>query len=173
MFTTILTPVDGSRASAAATRMAGELAARDGAKLVLVHVLCGQVISDDMARAVRVEHLVGERQPSPVRGDVSASFAVGTLEMDSEDEKFRVRKAVGEMLLEQSAQTVRALGVKQVESMIEDGDPAGHILARADAAGADLIVMGTRGLSDLKGLLMGSVSHKVCQLAKCPCLTVR
>ena len=37
----------------------------------------------------------------------------------------------------------------------------------------DLIVMGRRGLGDLGGLLMGSVSHKVCHLADCACLTVK
>jgi len=38
---------------------------------------------------------------------------------------------------------------------------------------ADMIVMGSRGVSDLKGLVMGSVSHKVMQLAPCTCVSVR
>ena len=33
--------------------------------------------------------------------------------------------------------------------------------------------MGRRGHGDLQGLLLGSVSHKVCQLADCACLTVK
>ncbi len=37
----------------------------------------------------------------------------------------------------------------------------------------DLIVIGTRGLSDLGGIVFGSVSHKVLQLATCPCLVVK
>ncbi len=48
-----------------------------------------------------------------------------------------------------------------------------EILSAADAFGADLIVVGSRGLSDFSGLLVGSVSHKLIQHASCPVLVVR
>jgi nucleotide-binding universal stress UspA family protein len=47
------------------------------------------------------------------------------------------------------------------------------ILDVAKEEGAELIVMGTRGLSDWGRLLMGSVAHKVMHLAECPVLIVR
>lgn len=60
-----------------------------------------------------------------------------------------------------------------VESVIEYGDPGEAIAKYADEHGFDQIVMGTRGMGDLKGLIMGSVSHQVIHLAKCPVTLVK
>jgi len=38
---------------------------------------------------------------------------------------------------------------------------------------ADLLVIGSRGLSEFKGILLGSVSHKVLQRAECPVLVIK
>ena len=46
------------------------------------------------------------------------------------------------------------------------------IAGYAKANAIDLIVMGRRGLGAIGGLLLGSVSHKVTQLAPCACMTV-
>jgi nucleotide-binding universal stress UspA family protein len=51
--------------------------------------------------------------------------------------------------------------------------PASAILQEARDLDAGMIVVGSRGLSDLGGLLLGSVAHKVIQLATCPVLVVR
>lgn len=53
------------------------------------------------------------------------------------------------------------------------GDPASEILATAEKVGADLIVIGSRGLGALKGVVLGSVSQKVAQLAACPVMIVK
>jgi nucleotide-binding universal stress UspA family protein len=54
---------------------------------------------------------------------------------------------------------------------------AGHvakaIVEAAEANGIDLIVMGSRGLSDVEGMMLGSVTHKVMQTAVIPVLVVR
>ncbi|MBT4581371.1 MAG: universal stress protein, partial [Gammaproteobacteria bacterium] len=64
-------------------------------------------------------------------------------------------------------------GVKKVTSMITEGDPADVILNTAVNCKADMIILGSRGLSDFKGLLFGSVSHKVSGQADCTCVTVK
>jgi nucleotide-binding universal stress UspA family protein len=53
------------------------------------------------------------------------------------------------------------------------GSPASVILEQAREVGAGMVVLGSRGLSDLSGLLLGSVAHKVIQLSSCPVLVVR
>ncbi|SRR5713101_8338736 len=53
------------------------------------------------------------------------------------------------------------------------GEAAKAILGEAEKFGADLIVMGSRGLTDFQALLVGSVAHKVMHHANCPVLIVR
>jgi len=53
------------------------------------------------------------------------------------------------------------------------GEPATRILDCGKCEKVDLMVLGSRRLRDLKGLLLDSVLHKVSQLAECPCVTVK
>lgn len=53
------------------------------------------------------------------------------------------------------------------------GKGAEQILAQADKAGADLIVMGTHGRTGLEKLVVGSTAEKVVRAATVPVLTVR
>ncbi|MGZ4198730.1 MAG: universal stress protein [Thermoleophilia bacterium] len=52
-------------------------------------------------------------------------------------------------------------------------DVAREILRAARGFGADTVVLGSRGLGDFAGLLLGSVAHRVIQLADCPVVVVR
>jgi len=62
-------------------------------------------------------------------------------------------------------------GVTYTERILE-GRPAEVICRAAEVEKCDLIVMGSRGRSDLKGLLLGSVTHRVLSAAPCPVLVV-
>lgn len=56
---------------------------------------------------------------------------------------------------------------------IEDSDAARAISQYAKENAIDQIIMGTRGLGSIKGLVLGSVSHKVLHLAPCPVTLVK
>ena len=58
------------------------------------------------------------------------------------------------------------------EVLILEGDPAERIIETARVMKSDLIVMGSRGLSNILGLTLGSVSTKVLHSAKCMVLIV-
>jgi nucleotide-binding universal stress UspA family protein len=146
----ILHPTDGSKQAKKALEYAAELAVSAGAKLLVLHV-------------------------QPQHGADSVPDGLGEFERI---EQVRVTEAdvlrgAAETLAGKAAQTARAKGVKQVERLVVEGDPVQAIVATARARKADAIVMGSRGLGYIKGLFLGSVSHKVVLTAPCTCIVVR
>ncbi len=75
--------------------------------------------------------------------------------------------------VEQAKKKAQEAGVKDVTSQVLEGDPATSIIEYASKNGADLIVIGSRGLSTFKRLILGSVSSKVVQEARVPVLVVK
>ena len=70
---------------------------------------------------------------------------------------------------------IRDAGI-EVKGAVHDvavGHVSRDIVNTAAAVEADLIVMGSRGLSDVQGILLGSVTHRVMHLAQLPVLVVR
>ena len=81
-------------------------------------------------------------------------------------------KAEAEQNLQRYAEPLRAQGLT-VDLLVREGYPATVIEQEAVDQRADLIVIGTRGLSGLKHLLLGSIAERVVQKAPCPVLTVK
>jgi universal stress protein A len=82
-----------------------------------------------------------------------------------------VRKAAERRLAEWS-EKVKAESIK-VSTDLTPLFPSEAISAAAKEIGADLIVMGTRGLTGLKHVLLGSVAERTIRNAPCPVLTVK
>ena len=61
----------------------------------------------------------------------------------------------------------------EMERIMETGSPAPVIIDVAEENGVDLIVMGSRGLGLVKGVLLGSVSQYVVENAKCAVMVVK
>jgi nucleotide-binding universal stress UspA family protein len=77
-----------------------------------------------------------------------------------------------ERRLYEAAQALQRQGLT-VETVAREGDPAHVIAEEAERRGADLIAMGTRGLSGLRHLLMGSTTERAVEHAPCPVMTIR
>ena len=80
-------------------------------------------------------------------------------------------RAAGSAILERAG-TMVPTGV-EYEKIMETGSPAAVILEYAEILDADLIVMGSRGLGVVKGVLLGSVSQYIIERAKIPVLVVK
>lgn len=157
---TIVVPVDGSAHADGAAALAGELAGKHGAKISLVHVLMHGHVPD------HIRALSDKPGPEIPAMAVGAASSEPSLPHD-------VLEDIGNKLLEKAKETASKAGAETVETEITGGPTANAILDHAKKCQADMIVMGSRGLGDLKGLLVGSVSHKVQQLADCNVLTVK
>ena len=176
MFETILVPTDGSEHAKKAVVLAADIAGKYEARLVLIHVMPKGPLPEDVRRMASVEGIASRSTtgsaPLSPEGKFPASTILGT-KSESEAQTQKVHEFLAENILSDAKRVARDKGVEEVSSVVADGDPAEQILHCAEKEGANLIVMGSRGLSDLKGLLMGSVSHKVSQLSRCSCVTVK
>ncbi len=144
MFSRILVALDGSEYSLKALGFAIDLAKKYQSQLVLVHVVMRQIYAIN----------------PPEAGILAGTAIVRELE------------AEGKAILAKGEETVKAQGLL-VEARMRQGVPAEELLRAAVDEKVDLIVLGSRGLSQVRAFLLGSVSDKVSHHAKCPVLIVR
>ena len=173
MIKRILVPVDGSVHSVQAVELASEIASRFDAEIILLHILLRGHMPEGLRRAIEVEvsqrpeagsgHLVN--MPQEIMARVKDKKAT-QLSLEALD-------VIAKFVLSRVASICREKGVAEVKRTVEEGDPTEIILETAEKNNVDMIVMGSRGLSNLAGMLVGSVSHKVGQLSKCTCVTVK
>ena len=88
------------------------------------------------------------------------------------DQPFLALQKVGEDILAKAKEIAVALKC-EVTELISHGDPANKIVDIATERNADLIIMGSRGVSGIKRLFVGSISDKVMNQAPCPVMIVR
>ena len=86
------------------------------------------------------------------------------------DHLLEARTLIGHQLLESARAQVGDLA--PVELHLVEGPAAPAILRVASEEAYDLIVIGSRGLGQIAGMLLGSVSHAVAQRAECPVMIV-
>jgi len=176
MFRHILTAVDGSSHSKRAVETAARLAKQLDANLLSIcHVVGTGPIPTELAHMAEVEHLASGKRAARPQNVANILGNLATVQSDdvAAELRYEVRLAISRRILDDASKIAVNLDAPGVETVLLEGEPVPQILELADKLGADLIVVGSRGLSELKGILMGSVSHKICQFSRYPCLTVR
>ncbi|MEI4232462.1 universal stress protein [Roseovarius sp. D22-M7] len=171
----VFVATDGSDTAMKAIDMAAEMAAKFDVPLTVGHVLQFARPSAELARMAEIEHLAqSASQKSTVDFRVLTGHS-GDLFSDTRPSGDVVTAitAIGDEIVHRADARARELGVREVDTMTEQGDPADAILDMATSAGADVIVVGHRGLGRLKSLLLGSVAQKVLQHADCTVISVR
>ena len=142
--------------------------------LTLRTVLCPTDFSDVSARAETYAaalarhydaslHLLHVDPPMPVMAPY------GEIPVDAR--LFEEQREVAEAELVKAGERARAGGLT-VETTMKGGHPAREILALADRAQADMLVIGTHGRGGVEHLLLGSVAEKIMRKASCPVLVV-
>jgi nucleotide-binding universal stress UspA family protein len=171
MFKTILCPVDGSDHANKALELAIDLAKAGDAKLILLHGLLLHEHSDDLKRFAEVEGLTKTVEP----GLAKLRSVEGRLEYGYEEpaSNSRMYVEIGQTILDNAKSDAEEAGVQNIDTILTGGDPARQALRCAEEQGVDCIVMGSRGLSDMKALFLGSVSHKILNRAPCTCIAVK
>lgn len=145
MYKRILVPMDGSDRASKAAEHAFMLAEKTGAEVTLFHII--PALPPYVNR-------YGDR--------------LGGAYQQIHDEL----QATGEEIMQRAKENYSNYKAKSDIKIIW-GSPADEIIREAKEGKCDLIVMGSRGLGDIKGYLMGSVSNRVVRHAACPVLVVR
>jgi nucleotide-binding universal stress UspA family protein len=144
----ILIGTDGSDDAVAAARRAVEVLASDAT----VNVIC---VADP---------------PATVTAGMESGFAGGIATPQEVDAAWVGAIDEATAALERTAS---AVGPESVETSVERGSPGPVLCERAEALGADVVVVGSRGRGAIRRALLGSVSTYVVNNAPCPVLVVR
>jgi len=146
-----LVPVDGSEHSGKALSLAADVAEKYDANLSVLFVASHKIDGD-------MQH-----------------FAATEYSSDYIPKYDRVVREVSENI---GKSTIKGLIDKLktnvvIKPVVLFGDPAEQIVEYSMNNNFDMVVMGNRGLSDIKGMMMGSVSRRVRRLVKCTFVSIK
>lgn len=143
----IVVGVDGSANALRALEVAVDLARQRKMGILLVHVIPPGGVPEGLREWANVEHI-------------------------HEMPQWLYDEGLGRNLLDSARQSIAADAGIEVEQWVETGHAAKCIIAMSKAKDVEMIVMGSRGLSDFGGLVLGSVAHQVAHSAACSVITV-
>lgn len=143
----VLVPVDGSEGSARAVEH------------------CLRMLENEKAEKVVLFHAVSyPTQLDPYSGKMRATMM---------KVKEQLREHGEEILLDAKNKITEKNSGVSVETKLVWGDPKYEIVEEAEEGKYDLLIMGSRGLSGIKGFFLGSVGNHVAQHVKCTVILVK
>lgn len=145
MYRKILVPFDNSSQALSAVQHAIKLAMVSRATVTLLHVI----------------------QDIPIFSDARTEDRIGM----SRNAIVHESKTKAQAMLDRLKESLSEHDVK-IDIAIAMGNPSREICKKAKIEGYDVVVMGSRGLGKIPGLLMGSVSNRVCRNASCPVIVI-
>ena len=152
MFQKILVPLDGSEPSSKALGYGIDLAKKFGSEIMLLHIY-----------SKAVPFVTPETGVLPTPSVASAEITAEVIE---------AARRIGNKILAEAKHTVEKQKIP-VKVVLKEGDAVHEIVRAAKEEKIDLIVMGARGVSRIKELLLGSVSHGVCRKTHCSVMIVK
>ena len=153
MFDKILVPLDGSEHSLKALEEAAEIAKNFSGKLTLIHVYSVQPI-------IMPEASTSSSLSLPIITGAEVTMMIETA------------RKLGNKILEDGERRIKDSGVK-TERMLVEGHAVEEIVRVANEGKYDLIVIGARGVSHMREMLLGSVTDGVMHHVHCPVLVMK
>ncbi|MFT5439198.1 MAG: nucleotide-binding universal stress UspA family protein [Alphaproteobacteria bacterium] len=176
MITNIIVPTDGSEHAIKACALAGDIASKYGAAVTILHVMLSDASIDQIQGLAKA---LGAEKKLLKEIDRLIALPMETLAFGGDTVPvmipvpLEVLTEVGELVTASARKTIAEKGVENISVQIVGGRPADAIIEAVTRTKADMIVMGSRGFGNLKGMLVGSVSHKVSNLSPVTCITVK
>jgi nucleotide-binding universal stress UspA family protein len=146
MFKNMLVAIDGSEHSKKALEFSCDLAKKYAAYMTILHVAYNTAQSHTM-----------------VLGTSAMSYQGNQKELDE----------MAQVVMDAAREIADVAGCKDTYFEIKQGIPSEQILKYSSDNNIDLVILGSRSLSDVAGFFQGSVSHRVNHLSECTCITVR
>jgi nucleotide-binding universal stress UspA family protein len=147
MIKNILVPVDGSGPSGKALKLAVDIAEKYDANLSVLFVASHE-IDEELQQFTNHEYNLK---------DSNAANAVSE----------QMGKSTINGMINKLKTTV------MIKPVVLFGNPATQIVEYSMKNNVDMVVMGNRGLGDIKGMMMGSISRKVNRQVKCAFVSVK
>ncbi len=153
MFRKILVPIDGSEHSLKALEEAAQIAKLSSGQITLINVFSVQPI-------VMPEPSTSGYPGRPILSGAEVSRIIEAAQKS------------GNRILQDGEQRISASGV-QVEKMLVEGHTVQEIVRVANEGNFDLIVIGARGISHIREMLLGSVTDGVIHHVHCAVLVIK